>query len=86
MGAVLSQRIDWIVIAYASWSLDKGEQNKENYSSEKELEPLALVWAVSKQFREVKGYSMGVKSTVFIVNSRVAYINISHSTRTKMND
>ena len=73
LGAVLSQRIDGKLrtIAFASRTLSTGEKNKANYSSKK-LEFIAIVWAVSDQFRH---YLMGSKCTVYTDNSAVAYIS-----------
>ena len=59
------------MIAFASRSLSRGEQNKTKYSSKK-LKLLAIVWAVSTKFRH---YLMEAKCTVFTDNSEVAYIN-----------
>ena len=64
LGAVLSQLVghEKRVVAYASRSLRRGEQNKANFSSKK-LELLAVVWAITEKFSY---YLRGSKCVVII--------------------
>ena len=73
LGAVLSQEQEngrRVVIAYASRSLKKNEQNMNNYSSMK-LELLALKWAVTEKYRDLL---MGAECLVFTDNDPLTYI------------
>ena len=74
LGAVLSQivgKYEKRVVAYASRSLRRGEQNKSNYSSKK-LEFLAVVWAITEKFSY---YLRGSSCVVITDNSAVSYIS-----------
>lgn len=73
LGAVLFQQQgdQKVVLAYASRSLKRNEQNMKNYSSMK-LELLAVKWAITEKFRDSL---LGAEFVVFTDNNPLSYFN-----------